>query len=203
LPLPPPGSPARTLHYPGVQPGRFPRHAPARLIRGQARRILDLLANLRVGSLQTSGGAQHDLHAGAACQGDPQQRLEDPSHLDVRQAISLVQRNHSGLGIGAKLTGGCPQGVGGLQRVAALEPTAAAGATAEVDVELADMGPTWDFRLILLADLRFLDGSAAVRASSGQGSLQNLIDLLGRGTQAVAIATVGGTPLPAWRLGPG
>src|SRR5262249_25942437 len=67
----------------------------------------------------------------------------------------------------------------------------------------AELGPAWDSRLILLADLRFLDGSAAVRASSGQGSLQNLIDLLGRGTQAVAMATVGGTPLAAWRLGLG
>src|SRR5262249_37903157 len=71
--------------------------------------------------------------------------------------------------------------VGGLQRVPPLEAPAAAGARADVDVELADEGASWDLGLILGLDLRFHHGAATVRASLGQGSLEDLIDRLGPG----------------------
>ena len=96
--------------------------------------------NLLGGRSQPIRGPQHDLDAGTARQGDPEESVEDRRHLDVGQAKGLVQHDHSGLSIGADLGGGGSQGVGGLQGVPPLNALAATTATADVDIELADQG---------------------------------------------------------------
>src|SRR5262249_45228504 len=102
--------------------------------------------------------------------------LEDRGHLDVRQAYGLVQADGGGLGVGADLGGSCAQRVGGLQRVAALDAGPAALTAADVAVELADDGEAWDLGLVLMAERRFLDGVAAVRASVRQRGVVDFID---------------------------
>ena len=119
------------------------------------------------------------------------------------QAEGLVQQDHSGLGIGADLRGGGPQGVGSLQGVPPLDAPAATGATADVDVELADEGTARDLRLILWGHLSFPNRATAPRASLRQGGLQDFINRRRAGGQAVAMAPVGRAGFPPGRLGMG
>ena len=117
------------------------------------------------------------------------------------QAEGLVQQDHRGLGIRADLGGGRSQGVGGLEGVPPLDAPAATGATADVDVELADQGTPRDFGLILGGDSGLPDRATAMRASLRQGRLQDFIDHRGAGGQAVAVAAVGLAGFAAGLLG--
>src|SRR5262245_12413759 len=199
--LPVDGVAGGTPRHPGMQPGRIACHPPTRFVRRQARRRLDLCADLLVGWLQPPRGTQHDLGAGAARQGDAEEGREDCGHLAVRQAESLVQRGRGGLGVGAKLTGGCSQGTGGLQRMAALEAPATTAAAADVDGELADERPAGDFGLVLRGNLSLLNLAAAVRTSAGKWGIEDLIALAGLRWLAVAVATVRRAALATGRLG--
>ena len=165
LAVPVDGVAGRARGDPGVQPGRLPRHSPARLVRRQARRRLDLLAHFLVGRLQPVAGPQHDLGAGTTRQGDPEEGLEHRRDLDVGQAEGLVQQDHRGLGIRADLGGGRSQGVGGLEGVPPLEAPVARGANADVDIELADQGTPRDLGLILGGDSGLADRASAMGAS--------------------------------------
>lgn len=93
----------------------------------------------------------------------------------------LVERGDGGLGVGAGLAGGGPQGVGGLQGVAALGPPAAALAVSDGDVELPAEGLTRDLGLKLLRDRGFDQLPLAMRTGFGEPDLMDRVDLLRRG----------------------
>src|SRR5262249_45928837 len=87
------------------------------------------------------------------------------------------------LRVGAELGRGRPQGVGGLERVPALEAPAAVRALADVDVEPAMSGPARDLDLVLLIDVGFLDRAATTGTTGAvlrQGGFVDLVDALGR-----------------------
>jgi hypothetical protein len=67
---------------------------------------------------------------------------------------------------------------------------ATALAVASVNVELADHRLAWDFGLILLDDVAFRDGTAAVGTGGGQGCLVAFIDLVGKRGRSMAVLAV-------------
>jgi hypothetical protein len=87
--------------------------------------------------------------------------------LAVGEPGLLVEFDDGGLGIGPQLGGGGPKGVGRLQGMAPLHPSAALPALAHVDVELAVNGLTRDFDLELLGDVGLVEGAAAIGADVG------------------------------------
>ena len=74
-----------------------------------------------------------------------------------------VQERRGGQGIGADLTGGGAQGVGGLKRVPALGPLAALLAVPDMDAELADQRLAWDLGLELVGRAGLDEATPAVR----------------------------------------
>ena len=189
--------------HPAVEPGGLPPDPPASLIRRQALRLLQALADLLVGRSQPPPGPQHDLGASPPRQGNAEQGVEDPGDLAVGQAAFLVEQDGGGLGIGADLASSGAGRVAGLQRVPASARPAARTAAAAVDVEAADDGPARDVGLELGVEVGLLDGAAAVGAGVGQGSVVAFVYLLRGRWWAVAMATVLGAGLAAGLLGVG
>ncbi len=75
--------------------------------------------------------------------------------------------------------------------MAALHAAATLPAAADVNVELTVDRPTRDLDLVLMVDVRLVDGTAAVGAGVGQRRLVGFVDLLGRlamGLGAVVLA---------------
>jgi hypothetical protein len=97
-------------------------------------------------------------------------------HLAVGQAFLLVQFDDDGLGVGAPLRSGRPQGVGRLQRMAALDAAAAVAATADVDVELPVQGLARDLDLVLLGVVRLVHGAARVGKVFNTNGSKNMAD---------------------------
>ena len=60
--------------------------------------------------------------------------------------------------------------------MASLEALVAAAAAADMDVELAVDGAARDLDLVLVRDVRFLDGPAASGADFGQGCFVGFVD---------------------------
>jgi hypothetical protein len=85
--------------------------------------------------------------------------------------------------------------------MASLDAFAAATATADVDVELANDGAARDLGLELSIDPGLVDGPATVRAGLGQGGIEGLVDAVRRRSRAVTVAAVGSTTLAARLLG--
>jgi hypothetical protein len=119
----------------------------------------------------------------------------------VREPALLVEFDDGGLGIGPQLGRGGTQGVGGLQGMASLDPAAAPAALADVDVELPVNGLAGDLDLVLLSDVGFVEGSAAVGAAVRQRCLVDLIDLPGAGRLAMGLGAVVWAGLAAGLLG--
>src|SRR5262249_41162062 len=71
------------------------------------------------------------------------------------------------------------------------------------DVELAEERLAWQFGLIPPTNLRLPDGTATARISIGEGGLEDFIDVLGPGRQAVSVEAMGGAPLAPACLGLG
>jgi len=97
-----------------VHPGGPAADPPAGLVGhdpgGRQQRVGDTLVD-RIAALR---GAQENLAHARARQPDAEQRAEVLGDLAVTQAGVFVQVDDGGLGVGAELTGGRPQGVGGL-----------------------------------------------------------------------------------------
>jgi hypothetical protein len=74
--------------------------------------------------------------------------------------------------------------------MAALDAATAMATPPDVDVELPVDGLAWDLNLVLLGDVGFVEGAAAVRANVGQGRLVNLVDLFGAGRLTVGLGAV-------------
>src|SRR5215207_5604126 len=101
----------------------MPSDPPPRLVRRDLLGPPHLAEDELVIRLQSRRGPEVDLGTGAAGQVDATQ------------------------GVGADLAGGRAQGVGRLQRVAALGPPAARRAVPDVDAELAEEGRAGDLGL--------------------------------------------------------
>src|SRR5262245_16145267 len=113
----------------------------------------------------------------------------------MRQPGLLIEIDDGSLSVRPQLRRGGSQGVGGLQRVPALNAPATLPAATDVDVEPAVDRPARDLDLVLLIDAGLLDGATAIGAGNGQGGLVNLVNLLG--WRAVCLGAVGGTGLAA------
>jgi hypothetical protein len=121
----------------------------------------------------------------------------------VRQAMPGVEDRGGGLGVGADLTGGGPEGIGGLQRVATRNALPAAAAAAEMHAEAAVNRGAWDLGLELVADVGFDERAPAMRASVRKLRLVALVDLVGgrRRPMAVGAMLVAGFAAGRLRLG--
>ena len=129
--------------------------------------------------------------------------MKDTADFAMGQAALLVEIDDGCLGIGSELGSGGTQGVGSLQRMAALNPALALPTTADMHVELAVNRPAWNLDLVLVIDAGFLDGSAAVRASLGKRRLIGFIDLLGRLAMRLGAVILAGLASGLFRLGLG
>ncbi len=109
--------------------------------------------------------------------------------LAVGKPGLLVEFDDGGLGIGPELGGGSPEGVGGLQGMAALHSPAALPALADVDVELPMNGLTRDFDLELLGDVGFVERAAAISATFARRFV-DLVDLFGARRLAMRLGAV-------------
>jgi hypothetical protein len=118
--------------------------------------------------------------AAAGREVDAEEALQGPAHLAVRQPGRLVQIDDGRPGVGPELGGRGPEGVGRLERVAALDAPPTTPAVADVDVEPAVGRLPGDLDLVLVVGMGFLDGAAAVEAGAGQPRLVDLVDPLGR-----------------------
>ena len=74
--------------------------------------------------------------------------------------------------------------------MASLNPAVTLTALADVDVELSVDGFAWDLNLELLGNVGLVQGTAAARASVGQGRLVDLVDLIGRWWLAVRLGAL-------------
>ena len=113
----------------------------------------------------------------------------------------LVEFDDGGLGIGSQLSGSSAEGVGRLQRMAALNAATAPATLTDVDVELPMNGLARDLDLELLGDVGLVERAAAVGAAVRQGRLVDLVDLLGAGRLAVGRGAVVLAGLAAGLLG--
>jgi hypothetical protein len=89
------------------------------------------------------------------------------------------------------LSRGSAEGVRRLQGMASPHAAVAAPAAADVNVELPMNRPAWNFNLVLLVDMRFGQGTAAVGTGIWQRRLVGLIDVFRRlamGLDAVIFA---------------
>jgi hypothetical protein len=87
--------------------------------------------------------------------------------------------------------------------VAALDPTPASAAPADVNVELTVDRLTGNLDLVLAINVGWVNEAAAVRASIRQGHLMDFVDLFGRGREAMGLAAVAGAGFAARLLGLG
>ena len=106
----------------------------------------------------------------AAAEVDAEEAVQAAGDLAVGESALLVQLDDGRLRVGTQLGSGGPQGIGGLQRVPALEAPVAAAAANDMDVELAMDGPARDLDLVLVRDVGFLDRPAALGAARGSGA---------------------------------
>src|SRR5262245_5590594 len=131
-------------------------HAPAGLVGHHPGGGAHGLANGRVDRLATRGRPQHGVNTATTTEGNTEQAFKAAGDLAMRQSALLVEFDDGGLGIGPQLSRGRTQGVGRLQAMASLHPTAALTALTDVDVELPVNGLAWDLDLELLSDMGFV-----------------------------------------------
>ena|SRR5437588_883645 len=117
----------------------------------------------------------------------------------MRHASLLVEVNHGGLSIGAKLSRSGAERIGRLQRMPTLDAASAMLAAANVNVELALNGPARNLDLVLLVNMRFLDIAAAVGTLVGQRCFVGLVDLFGRLSMGFGAVVLAG--LATWLFG--
>src|SRR5262245_58553022 len=160
-----------------MQPGGQAAYPPTRLIGHDPVGLAHGLADGLVDGLTAAARPQDGVDAAAAAEVDAEQAAQAADHLAVRQPALLVEFHDSCLGVRAQLRGGGPQGVGGLQRVPALEAPVAATAAADMDIELAMDGTARDLDLVLVRDVGFLDRPAVAGANRGEGCLVDFVDV--------------------------
>ena len=109
------------------------------------------------------------MDAAAATEPDAEQALQAARDLAVRQAALLIEFDDGGLGVGSQLNGGGAEGVGRLQGMAPLHPTAAMTALADVNVELPVNRLARDLNLELLGDVGEAGGMTWAGEAAGRG----------------------------------
>src|SRR5262249_36318280 len=159
----------------GVQPRGVSAHAPAGLIGHHPVGLSHGLTNGLVDRLATTSGPQDGVDAATATELDTKQALQAARDLAVRQATLFVEFDDGSLGIWPQLGGSSAESIGRLQGMASLNAAMALTTLADMNVELPMNGLAWDLHLELLGDVRFVEGSAAVRADGGQGRLLDFV----------------------------
>ena len=170
--------------------------APAGLIRGDDGRVADLLAQRRVGRRGVAGRAMQHLRQAARGDGQPEPGPEQLGDLRQRDAQVRVQLHDQRDDLGTELHAGGPQRIGGLQRVAALNPSPTLRAVADVYVEAAHEGTHHrEVFLVLRRHAGDLNRAAAVRTRGRCRCRVALVDL--RGARAARLPPVGRAGPPA------
>ena len=152
--------------------------APAGLVRGDDRRVADLLAEFLVGRRGVAGGAVEQ--AGETARGDVEVERVAQQVGDLRQrdAHLGVHFDHEADDAGAELYAGRTQRVGGLQGVSALHPPPALRAVPDLDIETPHKGAHLrQFFLILRRHPGHFNRAAAVRTRRRRRRREGLVDL--------------------------
>ena len=135
-------------------------------------------------------------HGGSACDRQAKPIREERHDLAERQTQVLVQQRRRRDGLRTELHGGGAHGVGCLERMPPLHPTAALPTAADVDIEATHQ---WaDGRqifLILRGHVRAIDGGATIGTRRRHRHVECVVNHQWNGPPAVA--TIGGTGLPA------
>ena len=163
--------------------------APAGLVRGDDRRVADLLAEFLVGRRGVAGGAVEQ--AGETARGDVEVERVAQQVGDLRQrdAHLGVHFDHEADDSGAELYAGRTQRVGGLQGVSALHPPPALRAVPDLDIETPHKGAHLrQFFLILRRHPGHVNRAAAVRTRRRHRRREGLVDL--SRARAAALPTV-------------
>jgi len=160
-----------------VQPGQPAADAPAGFIGHQPRLALHPPHDRVIVGLTPPGRPQHDMAASAPCKLDAKEHLKEAADLALGKAQFLVEHHDRRLGLRPDLAGAAPQGVGGLQFMAPLHAPVAAGAGADMHVELAVHRPARDFHLVLGRHAGLNQRAAAPRTPLRQRSLVHFVDL--------------------------
>ena len=122
----------------GPQPLQPRGDFPAGFIRGHHGTAANRLTERGVGRFRPVGRPAHRVHQAAGRDGQPETLAEQGRDLAEWQSQLFVEHDGEGDGGGPQLRGGRPEGVGGLQRMAALDAPTAVCAVPNGDVKGAD-----------------------------------------------------------------
>ena len=168
------------------EPVAIAADAPAGFVRRDHGRVANLLAQFRVGRPGVAGGAVQQVDKAARRDLQVEVGPQQVGDLGQRRPHLRVQLDDQRSDAGAELRAGRAQRVGGLQGVAALHPSPALRAVADLDVEPAhDRAHLGQFFLILRRHAGHLDRAAAVRARRGDRRYVGFVDPRRAGTAAV------------------
>ena len=152
--------------------------APTGLIRRDHRRVADLLAQRLVGRPRVAGRTMQQIREAPRRDVQAEPGLQPVGDLGQRHAAVRVQLNDQRDHTGAELRAGCPQRVGGLQGVPALDTPPTLRAVADLDVEAAHQrAHRGKVFLILRRRAGHVDRAAAVRTGRWRRHRQGLVDV--------------------------
>ena len=179
----------------GPQPLQPRVDLPAGFIRGHHGTPANGGAERRVGRFGLVGHPAHRVHQAACGDGQAEALAEECGDLAERQPQLLVEDDRERDGGGPQLRGGGAEGIGGLQRMAALDAPAAVGALPNRDVKRSHpRSNDREIFLILRRMARQHDVPAARRTRRWQRGRVGLIDV--RRRDAMGSTTVGRTRFP-------
>ncbi len=168
---------------------------PAGFVRIDDRALAHHNQNRPVDIATALGRSQHDLGRTAPRKRHAKGVHEKARNLAMGKSQFLVQLDRQRLRLWPNLTGSGPQGIGGLQSMASLDPALATEAMADFDVEAAADGFSRDFDLELRLDLVQFELPAALGTGIRKRRLVDFVHL--RRRLAVSLGAVVLARLPA------
>ena len=159
------------------QPVQRSVDAPARFIGDHHRAGLHRLTERRVRGLRLRRDPMDRAHQGAPRHRQAEAIREHRLDLAERQSELLIETRRDGQGLRAELHGRRADGVGGLERMAALQAAAASTTPTDVHIESAHHRPhRRQILLILRRHMGVVDRSTALRAGRGHRHVLHVID---------------------------
>src|SRR6266851_3160797 len=114
--------------------------------------------------------------------------FQNRRRVSVGQTLCFVHEHSPGQGFRPHLHRRCPDGIGGLQRMAPLHPLAALDTSANRNIKPPDPGAAHDFFLILCFDPLYRQRAAALGTLLGNGNGDRFVDMIrDRSTVVLAV----------------
>ncbi len=114
--------------------------------------------------------------------------FQNRRRVSVGQTLCFVHEHSQGQGFRPHLHRRCPDGIGGLQRMAPLHPLAALDTSANRNIKPPDPGAAHDFFLILCFDPLYRQRAAALGTLLGNGNGDRFVDMIrDRSTVVLAV----------------